>query len=86
MTDFLFEVSTDQRSTSVSVCTMGACGLGDAAFPTVTAGTLAEIVAAQPTILSDIFGADDLIIPQIWWLYKEAGGYPCTGWHRPSLG
>lgn len=57
MTDFLVE----------GVCTMGTCGLGNIAFPTVTAETLAEVVAAQQTTLSDILSADDLItIPEIW--------------------
>ena len=67
------------------IYTMGMRGLGDEASPTITAELLAEIVAAQQEILSDVFGTDDLInIPQLWCLYKEVGGYYEDGFRVPD--
>lgn len=58
------------------IYTMGMRGLGDTASPTINATTLAQIVAAEEQILSEVFNTSNISsIPQMWCLYKEVGGY-----------
>lgn len=67
-----------------SLFTMGMRGNGDAASPTLTATSLADVIQSQQSILSSVISSNLSSIPQMWCLYKEVGGYYQSGLKVPD--
>ncbi|KAJ9610781.1 hypothetical protein H2200_005558 [Cladophialophora chaetospira] len=65
--------------------TMGMRGLGDTASPTLNASTLEQIVSVQQSLLREVYNTtNSSIVPQMWCLYKEVGGYFADGLNVPE--
>ncbi|TVY56171.1 hypothetical protein LSUE1_G009901, partial [Lachnellula suecica] len=67
-----------------SLFTMGMRGSGDAASPTLTAASLADVITSQQSILSVNINSNLSLVPQMWCLYKEVGGYFQAGLKVPD--
>lgn len=67
-----------------SLFTMGMRGNGDAASPTLTASSLADVISSQQSILSSVINSNLSAVPQMWCLYKEVGGYYQEGLKAPD--
>ena len=67
-----------------SLFTMGMRGSGDAASPTLTATSLADVISSEQSILSSVINSNLSAVPQMWCLYKEVGGYYQNGLKVPD--
>ncbi|KAK7892333.1 hypothetical protein LTR67_007429 [Exophiala xenobiotica] len=68
-----------------SLYTMGMRGLGDVASPTLNSSSLETIVNVQQGLLRQVYNISNVsVIPQMWCLYKEVGGYFADGMDVPE--
>ncbi|KAK5221046.1 hypothetical protein LTR72_006604 [Exophiala xenobiotica] len=84
VTEFMLQ-GAERAKPYESLYTMGMRGLGDVASPTLNSSSLETIVNVQQGLLRQVYNISNVsVIPQMWCLYKEVGGYFADGMDVPE--